>query len=140
LSAVTNKYLHSIALLGEATGQARTLRASSVVDLALCVAQTMIGQHFETNREPLLETVKSALTTLDTGTRVIKMHPDDYEAILSDVEALDSEIKLGVDESLSPGDCLIETDTSVVDLTTASRLSAMRDELVELLSEEQLNC
>ncbi|NPV06703.1 MAG: hypothetical protein HPY83_01915 [Anaerolineae bacterium] len=106
-----------------------------LVELALGIARKVIGAELATRPELLLEILARAIEQARGGGRChIRLHPDDVDLVephlpQSALEAGGSQWRLVADPSLSPGDCLIETDFGVVD----ARISTQLDELRRLM-------
>ena len=109
-----------------------------LMDLAMAVAQRIIGAAVTVRKEPVLQTVQECLGYLQDKTRVvIKVHPDDLETVrrhrndwLESLESMEQLIIEG-DSEISRGGCVIETPVGDVDAQIEERLEKLRTVLME---------
>jgi len=109
-----------------------------LVDLALAVAQRIIGAAVTVRKEPVLQTVQECLGYLQDKSRVVlKVHPDDLETVrrhrndwLESLESMEQLIIEG-DPDISPGGCVVETPVGDVDAQIEERLEKLRMVLME---------
>lgn len=103
-----------------------------LVELALGIARKVIGAELATRPELLLDILARAIEQARGARRCyIRLHPDDVELVephlpQSALDAGGSQWRLVGDPSLSPGDCLIETDFGVVDARISTQLEELR--------------
>lgn len=100
-----------------------------IVDIALQVAEAVIGRELSSTDDPGREALERALTVAPVGSAVtVRMHPADRAALGPDV--LDGRAVTVVDDSsLQRGDAIAETDHTVVDACIASALDRVREVL-----------
>jgi flagellar assembly protein FliH len=99
--------------------------ADSVLELALLVAQQMIGDELRSHPKQMLASIRNALAAIPSATHPAKLFlcPADLTLLQTDLQfELHSDVwRLMADESLAPGSCKIETPTTQVEFSFASR-------------------
>lgn len=123
---------------GRLADQAR----ADALEIGFQVARRILEQELSSSPEPLFALVRSAVRRLGDARRlVIKLHPADAERI----DTTDGRQKLGLslmqvevaaDPSLSPGDCVVESDQATVDGRLSTRLDEVRRGVETALAEE----
>lgn len=123
---------------GRLADQAR----ADALEIGFQVARRILEQELSSGPEPLFALVRSAVRRLGDARRlVIKLHPADAERI----DTTDGRQKLGLslmqvevaaDPSLTPGDCVIESDQATVDGRLATRLDEVKRSVESALAEE----
>lgn len=98
-------------------------------ELALELTRELVGRELTTSVDPGADVVRRVLAVLPTdAVAQVRMHPS--TSVSSAVEDL---AKRGVsvlpDAELQPGDAVVETDTSVLDLRISTALARLRDVL-----------
>jgi flagellar assembly protein FliH len=122
--------LHTLTLEAERIAeQAR----GDAIEIGFQVASRILESEVRTNPEALFSLVKSALRKAGDSRRVVvRMFPADAALVDSDREGLGEQhlsaarVEVVPDPSLSPGDCVVETDFGQVDGRLATRLSEAR--------------
>jgi flagellar assembly protein FliH len=131
------------AMLKEACSQVAALRQAvirsaerEVLDLAVAIAERVLRSELTARREATLPIVEAALQAA-RGRRVlaIRVNPDDYE-VLADhrcelLGSLDS-ARLVPDGEITPGGCVVEIDTGLID----ARLESQLQEAARLLGRD----
>ncbi|MBI3598042.1 MAG: hypothetical protein HY201_01070 [Nitrospirae bacterium] len=108
-----------------------------VIEIAVAVASRIVRKEISENPGILLEYVTEGLKNLGTAeTAIIRIHPHDFEllsrksqAILQAVEGVQC-IKFEQDESLLPGDAIVESKERSVDARSDSQLSIIKRRLL----------
>ena len=110
----------------------------AVVDLAVSVAQRIVGPAVQTRREPVLLAVSDCLGYLRDRSRVtVKVNPKDLEMVkqnrqqwLEGIEGIGT-LNFEGDDAISRGGCVVETDSGDVDALIEQRLSMLQAALLE---------
>src|SRR4051794_33203404 len=119
LAAVRGCEAATQALQGELTEQA--------VDLALQIAEAVLGRELELAADPAADALRRALRGVPADVAVVvRLHPDDLEALDRSVLA-DRPATYRPDLSVSRGDALVETESSVVDAGVVTALARVRE-------------
>lgn len=96
-----------------------------VVELALEIAKKIVGREVMFDREIALTLVKVSLKKINSRAPLAQIHlnPEDYRYIESRREQIDfrGSLELIEDRSISPGGCLIHTETGEVDARIESQ-------------------
>lgn len=99
--------------------------ADSVLELALLVAQQMIGNELREHPQQLLAPIREALAAIPAATAPSKLYlsPSDIELLQHDLQyELPADVwRILPDQSLESGSCRIETPTTQLDYSLASR-------------------
>lgn len=110
----------------------------SLSELALAVAEKIIGSAVEVRKEPIKQAVGECLSYLQDKSRVIiKVHPDDLEVVRNHrndwLESLEGIQQLIVesDSTIALGGCIVETPIGDVDAQIEERLERLRLALIE---------
>ncbi len=104
---------------------------TQLVDLALAIARKIIGAELATQPALILEIVARAIEEAHgSGQHAIRLHPSDVQLVRpylpqAALEAGGREWEVRPDDTLSPGDCLIETAFGIVDATIETQLSEL---------------
>lgn len=142
----TARLLH---LLEETLTSAAAQRAAALarleqdfLKLSIILAEKIVKRtivHDPTWLKPVIEEAYSKLGTVTEC--VIRLSPDDYQVIQ------DQDIRVGgagverlvfqPDANLSPGDCVIETDSGTIDASLEKRLGKAAQYLMEVVYDEQ---
>lgn len=106
----------------------------SLLNLSMTLAKSVIGHELKTHPEQVLSALRLGIESLPIKeqTVTIRLHPDDVilvEQLYSTAQLTRSKWELEVDPSLSPGDCILSSHRSLVDLTLASRIDAVFESL-----------
>lgn len=116
---------------------------STILDLALKVAETIIGHAIEENQEYFLSVVKRAIKEAREYKEIqLHIHPNHYEFLLSQKEDLlkmfpkEAELYIYPDEDLLENGCVIESGNGRIDATVDTQLQEIKQKLFELLESE----
>ena len=113
------------AAVQEQQAQAEQVVARGVLDLACELARQVVRHELSVNPDVLQPVIREALGLLvaETKTAVVKLNPQDFEALEAVVKAefLNLSLTLMPDASLTRGGCLIESAGTVVDGTVEKR-------------------
>ena len=108
------------------------------VDVAVLLAERIVGQVTAHHPEAALRAARAALAALpEPGDAVLRIHPDQHaileaqrEALLEGTEGL-AAVRLVPDAAVAPGGVIVETPTSLVDASLATQLAEARRRLRE---------
>lgn len=109
----------------------KVLRGSEddLLKLAIMIARKITRQEIETNTSVLANIVSAAIADcIDLEKISIRLNPDDYAIVNADrarfIGSLSSDTKviLSSDETLHPGDCMVDSTTGSVDATIETQL------------------
>ena len=136
IEEIRNAYGESIARLDDATRGVTRMIATDIVDLALAVAQEIIGRSVSSGREQLLDAIERALASMPADQEIeVKMNPTDYEYLRERGFAAQKPlVRLSIDDAIVAGGCEVISNHRVVDATIQTRLQAVRGALISLLS------
>ncbi|SHK34548.1 flagellar assembly protein FliH [Selenomonas ruminantium] len=107
---------------------------NDVVKIAMAVVEKILPQHFIDVPQIVLPLVREAIIKVKDQ-KELKIHvaPSDYDLVLmarNEFRGLltygDAEIDLISDQSMKPGDCLIETPNGTVDARLATQIELVR--------------
>ena len=109
-----------------------------VVELATLIAERVLQREVRMDPEIIHQMVKRALMAIaDRQHIVIRVHPDDYEALrshkvtlLEDFDGVE-ELDVEADETISPGGCMIESQL----MQTDARLETLFAHVLESLKD-----
>jgi flagellar biosynthesis/type III secretory pathway protein FliH len=100
----------------------------------LSIAKKIVSHELDIQPEKVLSMVRYAIGECRAeGKRVLKVSPQDYDKVTNNKNTLcDSsnqgkELVIEKDERLSKGDCVIETDTGLVDAKIDTQLQIIRE-------------
>ncbi len=109
-----------------------------IVELAVLIAERVIGKSLEAAPEAVLDIVREAMSHIVSGeTVVLKVSEDDLPAINERYEEWlglsgnAREFRIEADRRLRRGDCLIETEGGIVDAVIANRLGFIAEEILK---------
>ena len=113
------------------------------VDLAVHLAEKILRRAIELDRSLVAENLEQALKAAGTlESLVIRMHPEDQEAIAQHAPAMAEamadrpvEIALQADEELQPGDCVIRFDDGGVDARFTTQIASMANSVRDLVMQ-----
>lgn len=119
------------ASIGEIAALSDTVRNGievETVDLAIRIAKKIVGREVSVDREIALTLVRVSLAKLHNRSAAkIHLHPDEHAYVQAHIGTLDfrGTVELVEDRSVSPGGCLITTDTGDID----ARIESQFDEI-----------
>ncbi len=109
-----------------------------IIELAVLIAERIIGKSLVTAPEAVLGIVREAMSRIVSGeTVVLKVSEDDLPAINERYEEWlglsgnAREFRIEADRRLRRGDCLIETEGGIVDAVIANRLDFIAEEILK---------
>lgn len=107
----------------------RDALAEAAVDLALQVAEAVLGRELQIAADPGRDALRRALAAVpEPGPVTVRLNPDDLAALGPD--ALEGRVTVRADPTLARGDAVAETDTCSVDATVAAALARVREVLL----------
>lgn len=136
-------------LLQSTVEEAVRLRAASLqaleddfLKLSIFLADKMIRKEVETDVSWLKPMVKEALEVLGSVEQVVVLlNPVDYALLQNYRQDLElssrAELVFQQDASITPGGCLIETETGLIDARLERRLGKLAHHLLEVLYDEE---
>ena len=109
-----------------------------VIELSITMAERIIRRSIEVNPELILDIVKDSISNLIGSEKVIlKVSPEDFR-IIQDKYAKwvalaggAKEFRIEIDKHLLQGDCLIETESGIIDSVVKERLDVFFEELLK---------
>ena len=109
-----------------------------IVQLALAVAGTILRQEVKVNTDLVRKLASESLRLVEDKKRVsIKVNPTDWnevrgfeEEILSSVHGV-KEWEIKEDDRITPGGCIIETDSGIIDAQLETQLAEIGTTLME---------
>lgn len=112
-----------------------------VVSIAMSVVDAILPQHFIDVPQVVLPLVKEAILKVkDQKEIIVHVPPDSYDLVLMARDEFrtiltygDAVLTIQSDESLSPGDCLIETPNGSVDARLATRLELLKQAVRDVM-------
>ncbi|MDM5295455.1 flagellar assembly protein FliH [Peribacillus simplex] len=113
-----------------------------ILNLAVKVAEKIIGHQLEKDEESFLSIVKRAIKEARDYREVqLHIHPVQYQSILSHKEELiaifpkDTELYIFPDDEIEENSCIIESENGRTDASVNSQLQEIKVKLTELLWE-----
>jgi flagellar biosynthesis/type III secretory pathway protein FliH len=110
-----------------------------ILELSLLLARKVIGTDATKNPEIILETIRKSLPILvEKSNLILKVSPDQEDFVrthLEEIMMMDNElkkIKIETDRRITPGGCILETDSGRVD----ARLEKQLDTLIDSIKKE----
>jgi flagellar assembly protein FliH len=122
------EYAASIAELAAARERFTAGVEAELVQLALQIAKKVVAREVSIDRDIALTLVKVSLGKLhNRSVAEIHLNPDDYAYVKNHLDKLDyrGQIELVEDKSISPGGCLVHTETGDID----ARIESQFDEI-----------
>ncbi len=111
-----------------------------LLELAVAIAQKIIGAELELDPSQQLALVRNALARMNGASNItIRIHPEDRELIdshlpqLREVFTEPKPIRIEDDPAIAPGGCYIETERGSADARVQSQLEAIADELLKVV-------
>lgn len=120
----------------------RILRESEadLLRLSIVIARKIIQHEISTNQAVLASLVAAAVSDCISLDRItIRLNPADYEIVSRDRERYlgvispETRVILSPDETLSPGDCVVDSVTGVID----ARIETQLEEVYRRFTDEQ---
>jgi len=143
LAALRSEALRKVAgaveaLRREASRLAEAAGADAL-ELGFLVARRILEAELKTSPDTLATLVRSALRRAGDARKVrVRLHPQDAQALAPALQAdglgvVSAEVQVVAEPSLSPGDCVVDTDYGKVD----GRLQTRLDELWRAAAAEE---
>ena len=112
-----------------------------LAEVVLTVAEKIIPQHFIDAPQVILPAVKEALLRIKDQKEIfVHVAPDSYDLVLmardefrSMLPGGNASLEIVSDESLKPGDCLIETESGALDARISTQLELIREAVREVM-------
>jgi len=111
-----------------------------VVELALEVIKKILKEITQNERDIVIRQIKYALSKLAGETKfIIKVNPADLEITASHKEEFikliekNGDVKIFEDSFVEPGGCIVETDTTTIDLKIFSQLQEIEEKIKSML-------
>uniref|UniRef100_Q0HX05 Flagellar assembly protein FliH n=1 Tax=Shewanella sp. (strain MR-7) TaxID=60481 RepID=Q0HX05_SHESR len=106
----------------------------SLMTLTMALAKSVIGHELKTHPEQILSALRLGVESLPIKEQSvsIRMHPDDValvEQLYTSTQLNRNQWQLEAEPSLNPGDCIISSQRSLVDLTLSSRIDTVFESL-----------
>jgi flagellar assembly protein FliH len=102
---------------------------AAAVDLALQIAEAVLGRELEIATDPGSDALRRALVGIPIDVPVIvRLHPADLDVLDRDVVA-DRPVTFVADATITSGDALVETEDGIVDAGIAAALERVREVL-----------
>jgi flagellar assembly protein FliH len=108
--------------------------ASDIVDLAVGLADAVVGHHVAAAEDPGAEALRRAIGAAPAGrTMLARLHPDDVAALRLDTAQLapGRPLEVVADPAIARGDCVLEAGPTAVDATLAAALQRVRAVLAD---------
>lgn len=122
-----------------ARGQAHEmlqLAETQIVDIALTIARKVLKREIDENPMTILPIVKEALSkVVDQDNIVLRVNPDDTELLehakrdLQHMIGGDKKLAIVADHTVSPGGCLIDTESGTVDASIDTQFAIIKQAL-----------
>jgi flagellar assembly protein FliH len=115
---------------------------SEMVNVILEAVEKIVGRHVEEDKDLILTLIKKGMENYNAFDKVtVRVSEEDYEhclknkdKILKEIELLD-DINIVKDLSLRRGDCIIETNSGVVNSGVTTQLKTLKNLFVGVLNE-----
>ncbi|WP_437341496.1 FliH/SctL family protein [Caldanaerobacter subterraneus] len=115
---------------------------SDMINVILEAVEKIVGKHVEEDKDLILSLIKKGMENYNAFDKVtVRVSEEDYEhcvknkdKILKDVEFLD-EINIVKDLSLRKGDCIIETNSGVINSGVTTQLKTLKSLFEGVLNE-----
>lgn len=112
-----------------------------LAEVVLTVAEKIIPQHFLDVPQVILPVVKEALLRIKDQKEIfVHVPPDSYDLVLmardefrSMLTGGNASLEIVSDESLKPGDCLIETESGALDARLSTQMDLIRNAVRDVL-------
>lgn len=105
--------------------EARAARGAEVVELALAIAEQVIGHEPHDGGLVLIDRLQAALESLDDEPLRIMVHPEDAAAVERGVAGA-RHVRVEHDATLAPGEARVEGPWSRAELTFAGAMDVVR--------------
>jgi flagellar assembly protein FliH len=109
-----------------------------IVELIVKVARKVVSCELKTNREVIAKLIEEALVaSSNKGNAVVRVSAEDGEYLEKNREELFSsipgadEIQIKPDNSLSPGDCIVETSFGSIDAGASTKMNKIEEAFMD---------
>jgi len=110
-----------------------------IIKLAIAVAEKIIGRELETGRETIADMVKRAVAkAADREELTVRVNPDNMDSVINAKEDIVrsikgvGKIKVLADPAVSPGGCVVEGSSGMVDARIESQVAEIEQALAEV--------
>ncbi|PIE41568.1 MAG: hypothetical protein CSA49_02710 [Gammaproteobacteria bacterium] len=119
---------------------------NALLQLVENICTRVVYRELKADSSSVLTVVKEALNCLNAGAKRIRIHlnPEDAEFVqqsLTDAGEFDDSWRLLPHATISPGGCIVDTDTAVIDMRAEKRLATVIKQVYErdqqVLQQEQ---
>lgn len=115
-----------------------------IVEIILEIAKKVLGEQMRVDKEAILGPVQNALEKCSFSRKVVmRVAPEDYETVslwknklMLEMEGV-SEFEIMMENTLSPGSCVLETEAGYINSGVEVQLERIEKCFKELLSYEQ---
>ncbi|EMT40332.1 flagellar assembly protein FliH [Thermoanaerobacter thermohydrosulfuricus] len=115
---------------------------NDIVNVILHAVEKIVGKYVEEDKDIILNLIKKGMENYNAFDKVtVRVSEEDYEhciknkdKILKDIEFLD-DVNILKDLSLKKGDCVIETNSGVINSGVSTQLKALKNLFVGVLNE-----
>ncbi|ADV79858.1 flagellar assembly protein FliH [Thermoanaerobacter brockii subsp. lactiethylicus] len=115
---------------------------SDIVNVILLAVEKIVGKYVEEDKDIILNLIKKGMENYNAFDKVtVRVSEEDYEhciknkdKILKDIEFLD-DVNILKDLSLKKGDCVIETNSGVINSGVSTQLKALKNLFAGVLNE-----
>ncbi len=104
--------------------------AHDVIELAMSIAEAIVGREIDTAVDPGRDALVRALALApDRGAIVARLHPADLERLDETGLAAGRDLELVADPHVSPGGCVLDAGSARIDAQVPAALARVRAEL-----------
>jgi flagellar assembly protein FliH len=115
---------------------------NDIVSVILLAVEKIVGKYVEEDKDIILNLIKKGMENYNAFDKVtVRVSEEDYEhciknkdKILKDIEFLD-DVNILKDLSLKKGECVIETNSGVINSGVSTQLKALKNLFVGVLNE-----
>ena len=133
LNPLRERLAETVEKISALSGEIIAQTENDVVELALEIAKKIVGREVSLDREIACTLVKISLGKLhNRSVAEVRLHPEDFEFVQSRREKLGfrGSLELVEDRSISPGGCLVHTETGDIDARIESQFDEIADGLL----------
>ena len=109
---------------------------SDIIQLVISLATKLMCREFQQHPDTIVAVAKQAIKVAKAGEDItIKIHPDDHNTLeqhvgelkqsLEDIGRDGVSIQIEADPELTPGGCMVETDTNLIDMSLEQRMESL---------------
>ena len=111
-----------------------------IIRLVIAIAKKLVCRELRQHPDVIASVVKEAIKSARTGEEVtIRIHPDNYATLeqymgelnqsLGDIGKDNANIRIEEAPELTPGGCVVETDTNLIDMSLEERMESLFSKL-----------